>query len=826
MSRRVAIVGFALLASLLVVASMPAAAVQTNVAVGSIHDDAAAFNAATTLENMTVSGAGAAAHVNLTTATFADDFDGEAADAGTPDGWTQQSAPTAQNVTTIRSDSGSQSWFVDASGSSGSFNPTSQPIADTTVNASWAMYTLNDGSGSGNRILLWEGGLTGSAVIQLSQRNGDLMFFNATAGAWEDVTTAADEDEWVTVTVFDVDPTTDTFAVEWTAGADSGVARDLHMAGAMTSGYDLIEVNPAGGAISHYDSFAVGEDADRGTYVSQTHSVDNASTAFANISVLTNARAVINVTADTNGDGSFETVAATTEVTTPGNHTLDVSATTSTGWRINTTAINQTTNGAPSFRLDDEGLLFVNHEPRVFNATTSPTGSVTSASPTVTIDANDTEFGTAQGEQLAAELFVDGVSEGSDTLNTNGTASVTAGPLTGGSHTYHWEITDSYGLKNASQTVTISTPANITIRNETEPHAIIKEAGVAILLSGSGETVDKQTIDDGNVSLAGIPADQEYVLVVDAPNYHLRSTYVEDIFNQSDVYLLNESMASVRNTFVIGDNTGNFNDPVFLVQKPLNRSIYDDSFAAEYQWVTVGGDRLGAAAEHTIDLEQDARYRLRIKQGTDERVLGEYTATAGGTVSLEVGQIEWDLPPDQRYNWSFSRTTVGGSDALRFTYNDATDNTTDLQGTIHEVGNESNVLTTFSTAGPVGRFAFTQPLTSAQAETDWAVNYTAARGGETISTGGVTGLRRIGSGVPLFATIQSIDPVWRTAITFTVILGSGFVVGGLFSAIGAMIVVGVAAVLWAVGLSSIGLSLVLLALIAAIGYRLAARGGI
>ena len=91
--------------------------------------------------------------------------------------------------------------------------------------------------------------------------------------------------------------------------------------------------------------------------------------------------------------------------------------------------------------------------PTVDNASASPSGSEVTRfeDQTLSIDVSDPDF---PDDGVTVEFFVDGSSVGTDTLTTNGTASVNVGPLADGSHSWHVEATDEYGQNTTSSTFT------------------------------------------------------------------------------------------------------------------------------------------------------------------------------------------------------------------------------------------------------------------------------------------------------------------------------------------------------------------------------------
>lgn len=809
----------ALLATVLLVTALPVAAVGTNLAVGSYNSAASDFQTSESLENVSVTsfGDGAVEYGSIIVDDFedgdittrADEWDGWAGDTG------QLTATTSDVI------NGTHSGRL-TSGSSIASVDTTADDSQTGDFSLWLSIESGSTSVSDNTQLLFRDGGTQLGFLEFEDSTQDLIWNGGSAqtiGSWSVGTTYLIEFRW-------------DFPNDQVEIVRNGTSLGTFNLQSSASGYDFFRVsndnnNEAGDRDVVFDTVKDGAFGGVGEYISSNHTVSNASQAFTNFTTLTNAEATVEWQ---NWTGSSWNVVDTSTYTTAGNKTVDISAgAASDKWRVNVTFVNQTTNGEPTAILADEGVQFLNHAPEVDNTSASPTGDLSTGAPTFQIDVNDSEFPSAQGEEVQVEFFVDGESIGTDTLTANGTASVTASDgLTGGDHTWHAWANDSYGGTQQSQTFSISAPANITIREEIpEPHDIIKNAEVDILLSGDAETVDRRSVTDGNISLQGLSTNEEYVLVIDAPDYHLRSIVLEDLYDQSTAYLLNTSNASVENTFIVQDNTGEFDqNPRLFIQRPINRSLYDDSFPAEYQWITVAGDRLGSDDEYTVDLAEDDRYRIIIKNTRgDTRVLGEYTAKNSGDVTLTVGEIGWNLPSDAKFNWSFVKDTSASPSEVRFTYVDPQQQTTDLEGVIFEHGNRSNELATFSTTGPVGEFQFTQDLAPNEENVTWQVRWNATRNGTQIGSTMTTGIDQLDSGVPIYATLAQLDSDWQRAVSAMAILAGGLITGGAFSGVGALIVLGIGFTLWFVGLGPWGASIVILAAVAAISFRLQDRTG-
>jgi len=144
----------------------------------------------------------------------------------------------------------------------------------------------------------------------------------------------------------------------------------------------------------------------------------------------------------------------------------------------------------------------------------------------------------------------------------------------------------------------------------------------------SDEIVERQSTD-GTINFTGLPADQPFVALVDAPNYTVRRIYVPNLYEQQNIYLLNESETVVTKIFGYSDYTGNYDadETVLMVQRALNGS-----------WQTVQGDIIGSTGEYRVQLQQNVRYRLKVlnTRTGQERVLGPYTPVVDGSQQIEI----------------------------------------------------------------------------------------------------------------------------------------------------------------------------------------------
>jgi hypothetical protein len=216
-------------------------------------------------------GGAAAAEESVDGYFFYDSFENEPDDNGVPQDWEAVTDPSSdgetrtadsEGVFNTNSDTGSQSYYAKESDANGNviyIRPSEQPLSEKrTSDVSVALERQSsqfEGSGDGFvGVELYEG--TGdSPEISVRMKNETLIYTSPSGPQTLDTLAM---DEWVTVTVYDIDPSSDTFAVEWASPSGSGTQTGLDMANGMTDGYDntIIQIDDAG----YVDTFGIEND--------------------------------------------------------------------------------------------------------------------------------------------------------------------------------------------------------------------------------------------------------------------------------------------------------------------------------------------------------------------------------------------------------------------------------------------------------------------------------------------------------------------------------------------------------------------------------------
>lgn len=397
--------------------------------------------------------------------------------------------------------------------------------------------------------------------------------------------------------------------------------------------------------------FVAGSDNDRvyeyggldytpsGTYISDTHTVDRAASGFANLTL-------DGVTADVTWqehDGSSWSDIASDTFTTTGNHTVDISGASESDLRVNVTF---STDGSGTGELHDEGVTFTNTAPTVDNSSASPSGGeqVTSAPVTLEIDTNDVDFESAQSDGVEVTFVVNGTTVGTDTLTSNGTASVDYEEDVGGVREWHAELEDDYGGVAQSDSFLFETPSTLSIRDERNPSQLVDDVNVTLrfYLEDGSETIIEQTTDDGTIDFvdAGLSVGDPFVVDAEAEGYFTRRIFVDSLFESQSVYLLNETAEARQPTFILRDYTSNYprDDTVLQVERAINGS-----------WQTVEGDFFGASGRFSAQLDYNVRHRLVIQniETGQTRNLGSFIPVQSQDITVQVnseGDVDVLLP--------------------------------------------------------------------------------------------------------------------------------------------------------------------------------------
>lgn len=702
---------FAVLASLLVVTAMPVTASHGQLAVGSSHSDNTELGSGT-LTNTTVQGTGESASVSLLHWPDTDGFeDGDLA---------EYSAPL-----------GSKSNFT---------------VQKTTVDN--GTYALNGGESDEDTII--------STSLPNLPRRGDVISYRTYFGAEDnsyfhfaaqsetnrdsyrlDIRDAADElrlykfengsatlinstnitdppnNEWLKVHI----DFGDTNTSEIVATTYDSTGTELATITAQDTTYDSGGIGFSQDSSSiYFDSVKVNNASSTGQYISQNHSVSSPIKGWTDLS-LTNASATVEWQAWNSSSTQWQVVNSS-EFSSTGNYTLDISGTSFETWRVNVT-FNKTDSN-PSAKLHDEGILVETHEPVVDDSSLTPNSTSSTQNRPVTLSANisDNDFETSYGDNATVYWFVDGEKRGTTTASANGTTSFTLDNVTAGEHDWHVEVADEYDHRTVSATAQFAAPSKLYIYHETQPEKLVKGDNLSLtvrfypLEAGSSTDVVTRNVTDGVANLSGLPADQRFVVTVkaqDTSNYTYRRIVVDSLFDSNRIYLLNESEPHSQVVFELEDPTGQFppEQTILYVEKPI-----EVNNSTTYQ--TIAGDTFGSTASFPAVLQRDERYRLRVEtaDGSSQRILGAYTVYGATVEPLQIQRIEPNSNVDAGSTVYGSLGTYNGTPSVAVRFRDLANNSTEVTYQVRQ----GDTVIVENTTSSADSFAHIHQVTNASGE--------------------------------------------------------------------------------------------------------------
>lgn len=423
----------------------------------------------------------------------------------------------------------------------------------------------------------------------------------------------------------------------------------------------------------------------------------------------------------------------------------------------------------------------------------TPTGDLNQNPDEVQIDVADADF--VAGDSVDVTFSFDGTQEYSTTISQNRTVttSIPEDALTGGQHDWTVETSDSLG-NTVTQTYSYTVPSNLTILDE-ETHELINNSTVKIQYYTRDLVVEKSTTT-GKVDFTGAPIDEEFVVFGKTEGYHDRRIIVDSLYDQSTIYLLNESTEATDVEFQLRDLSGNFkgSDTKLMIQKAVNETN-------QSTYRTIAGDYFGADGSFPVMLERDQRYLLTIKNADgDERDLGFWQATdpEAGIRTLTVGEVRPPpVPDDKGYIAQVQTNEVGNDTYILFNYNDTYEEVSNFQLRVYERGDPSNEIYSDTNFNPGSTYHKNISVPSNSNVSTWLVNWSAERDGVTIgsTTPVQVGEMKI-SDFPLGAP-------WPGTLGFIVILLIPTLGGGRYAPEGAVATVAVAGMLMATSIVTI-----------------------
>lgn len=449
----------------------------------------------------------------------------------------------------------------------------------------------------------------------------------------------------------------------------------------------------------------------------------------------------------------------------------------------------------------------------------SPTGAQSNEPSELSVQINDTDF--PSGDTVTTTFYLNGTQYGTDSLSSNGTATVSVGNISTGQHEWYVEAEDSYGRSERSSTYEFSTPDQLLIKNESNPSQLVDDTAVTVqFFEEDGSEVFERTTSNGTLDLSGLPATKTYIVTATAEGYFDRTIILKSLAEQHSIYLVPENETTVEVRFTLTDNTQQFpkESTRLYVQMPLTENgstTYKTVVADEFQ-----------AQGVTADLRKGERYRLIVEnQDGEQRVLGSHTADVSEEVPLVIDEIVYDVDDEYTgYMWDASMTGDEGDKQIEFSFQDyaldPSNVTEDLHVRIYQRDDESNVIYDQTQFGDVESFKLTQPLNATQSNETWVVEWEAERNGEQID-----GKRYVGPGQK--DLLSGLDQLWKNVVAVGLLLIVGFLFSPANAGIGTVAISVTGGFLWFIGFlpPEVGGPAAVLALLVSMIFRTNKKGG-
>lgn len=412
-----------------------------------------------------------------------------------------------------------------------------------------------------------------------------------------------------------------------------------------------------------------------------------------------------------------------------GTFQLDNSASDWDTFKINS-EIGQPTAADSQVRVDNLGANRTTYEPVIEDQNQQPTGDLQSRSVQIEAPITDADF-PATSDSVTVDIYKDGSVVDTQTISSNQTVSTTEDFITGGAHTYHFEAEDSFGNSVTGATETVNVPANLTVRNESDPDEILDSVTADVTFFADGQVITRST-SDGNFTLTGLPTGETILADVEAPGYQDRRILIRSLYQQQSVYMLNNSISTVDVDFQLDDATGKFTaeGTELSVQRPLNQS-------GTTTYRTVVADELGADKELPTTLEQGQRYRLIVRStGGETRTLGSYQADGDASPEIiPIGSVSFPTNTEAQTSIGAQLRELSNSRDVQIVYSDQRDATKWLNLTVTNTDTGTEILNT-SILNPQQRHIETVPVPAAAPDNvTYNVSYETVRVGENDTSG-------------------------------------------------------------------------------------------
>jgi hypothetical protein len=389
----------------------------------------------------------------------------------------------------------------------------------------------------------------------------------------------------------------------------------------------------------------------------------------------------------------------------------------------------------------------------------SPTGNLNSDPSSLSVDVEDRDFPN-DGDTLQVYFYLDGNQVGTDTLNSNGTVSTSISSPTGGQHDWKAAVNDSYG-QWTNQSYSFTVPNKLKIYNETDPGTLITNAGSVEVRFFAADQVVSRSTSNGKIDMSGLPVQTRMVVSASVNEFHDRRIVIESLYKQQEIYLLNKTTATESDIiYSLNDQSGDFQpgDTTLQIKKPLTKD-FDNDNSDETRRQVISADSFGATNEYPTTLEDNARYRLLVKNSDgNTRDIGQYTVTGDASETIKIGNVDIPISGDKPFTFNTKIKDIGGYRHVRISFADPEQATSQLKWNITNRSGGSVVNSGTTVSGPLGTYSTVVNLSQYDEDTAMLVNYEVTRDGDV-----TTNQAYLGGVASVFGTI-AIDPRWLQLI--------------------------------------------------------------
>lgn len=369
---------------------------------------------------------------------------------------------------------------------------------------------------------------------------------------------------------------------------------------------EITNVQPADGTTSNYETNTLSADIDDPDFEENGGSGDTVTVEFV-------------------WDGS---VIYSEDVTSPSTVTYDAGPFDdgTHDWYV------RTTDSYGGTYTSDNRSLTIDHDAPSLSGE-SPTGTVEYEDQTLSVDVDDADF-PRDDDTVDVTFTLDGSQVGTETLNSNGTATVDVGPLDDGSHTWSATATDDYELSSSTGDQTFTVEHHDPVLSSPAPTSTIADSTPEMSVIVDDEDFSK----DGDEVLVEFYIDGSKVgedtVTSDGTLATYETSHLED--GTYDAYMVATDEYGRTDTTSTFSFTVEHNDPELTNAQPTGEVQYEDQ--------TLSVD----LSDDDFDDEGDT---VELEFILDGQVVSTQTATSAGTYTHDLTELD-----DGSYTWSVDAT--------------------------------------------------------------------------------------------------------------------------------------------------------------------------